>query len=130
MKLMVGNLEQELKNERKCLKEELARNKKLKKDLEEEVSSRQVQQQELGNQASRGRKDRQKMNEDRKKIFALTETLDVEKEKREDCERKLNTEVRKQNEGLNLKEKVNDLEMDLSLLTKRVRTELLTDIHS
>ena len=88
-----------------------------------------MQQQELKNQASRGRKDRQKMNEDRKKIFALTETLDVEKEKREDCERKLNTEVRKQNEGLNLKEKANDLEMDLSLFSKRVRTEVLTDIH-
>ena len=28
---MVGNLEQELKNERKCIKEELARNKKMKK---------------------------------------------------------------------------------------------------
>ena len=88
-----------------------------------------MQQQELENQAIKGRKDRQKMNEDRKKIFALTETLDIEKEKREDCERKLNTEVRKQNEGLNLKERVNDLEMDLSLLTKRVRTELLTSIH-
>ena len=125
---MVGNLEQELKNERKCIKEELARSKKLKKDLEEEVGTRQVQQQELENQANKGRKDRQKMNEDRKKIFLLSETLDIEKEKREECERKLNTEVRKQNEGLNLKEKVNDLEMDLSLLTKRVRTELLTDI--
>ena len=125
---MVGNLEQELKNERKCIKEELARNKKLKKDLEEEAGSRQVQQQELENQANKGRKDRQKMNEDRKKIFLLSETLDIEKEKREECERKLNTEVRKQNEGLNLKEKVNDLEMDLSLLTKRVSTELLTDI--
>ena len=125
---MVGNLEQELKNESKCIKEELARNKKLKKDLEEEAGSRQVQQQELENQANKGRKDRQKMNEDRKKIFLLSETLDIEKEKREECERKLNTEVRKQNAGLNLKEKVNDLEMDLSLLTKRVRTELLTDI--
>ena len=55
MKLMVGNLEQELKNERKCIKEELARKKKLKKDLEEEAGSRQVQQQELENQASRDR---------------------------------------------------------------------------
>merc|ERR1711892_429916 len=47
MKVLIGTLEHEVKNGRKSLKEELARNKKLKKDLEEEVSSRQAQQQEL-----------------------------------------------------------------------------------
>jgi len=119
MKILIGSLEQEVKNERQCLKEELTRNIKLKKDLEEEISCRQMQQQELENQATKSRKERQKMNEDRKKIFHLTETLEMEKEKREEYERKLNTETRKQNLGLNLKEKVNDLEGDISMLPKR-----------
>lgn len=125
MKILIGTLEQEVKNERQCLKEELARNKKLKKDLEEEISCRQMQQQELENQATKSRKERQKMNEDRKKIFHLTETLEMEKERREEYERKLNTETRKQNIGINLKEKVNDLEGDISMLTKRVSYQIL-----
>ena len=54
---------------------------------------------------------------------------DIDKEKREKCEMKRNTEVRKQNDGLNLKENVNDMEMDFALLTKKVSTELLTDIN-
>ena len=124
MKVLIGTLEHEVKNGHKSLKDELARNKKLKKDLEEEANSRQAQQQELENQTSKSRKERQRMNEDRKKIFLLTETLDIEKEKLEECERKLNQEARKQNESLNLKEKVHDLEMDVSMLTKRVRTYL------
>ena len=124
MKLVVCNLEEELKNQSKGLKEELSRNKKLKKDLEEERTSGQSLQQELENQAGKGRKERQKMNEDRKKIVFLTESLDVEKERREECERKLNKEARKQNEELNLKDRMKDLEMDVTLLTKRVSTEL------
>ena len=85
------------------------------------MTCRQMQQQELESQATKSRKERQRMNEDRKKIFLLTENLDIEKEKREECERKLNTEARKQNEGLNLKERVIELEGEVSLLTKRVR---------
>ena len=79
MKLVIGNLEQELKNERGCLKEELACNKRLKKDLEEEINARQMQQRENESQAIKNRKEKQKMNEDRKKIMMLTETLDIEK---------------------------------------------------
>jgi len=119
MKLVVCNLEDELKNESKGLKEELLKNKKLKKELEEERNSGQLMQQELENQASKGRKDRQKMNEDRKKAVLLTESLDLEKEKSEEFERKLNKEVKKQKEDLTVKDRLKDLEMDVDLLTKR-----------
>ena len=125
MKEIIRALEHEVKNEHISLKEELARNKELKKDLEDEVISWQGQQQEMENQASKSMKERQKMNEDRKRIFMLTETMDIEKEKREEYERKLSTEVRKQNDGLSLKEKVHDLEMDVSMLTKMVGKHLI-----
>eukprot|EP00092_Neocalanus_flemingeri_P006732 GFUD01007272.1.p1 GENE.GFUD01007272.1~~GFUD01007272.1.p1 ORF type:complete len:950 (+),score=360.85 GFUD01007272.1:177-2852(+) len=132
MKLVVSNLEKEMKNESKCLKEEILRNKKLKKDLEEERNSGQLMQQELESQASQGRKERQKMNEDRKKLVLLTESLDLEKEKREDCERKLNKEARKQNEDINFKDRMQDLEMDVALLTKRncILEDKLVKSHS
>ena len=57
MKVIIGALENEVKNERNSLKEELARNKEQKKDLEYELISRQGQQQEMENQASQSRKE-------------------------------------------------------------------------
>ena len=120
MRLLVANMEKELTRETEHRKEEVLKTEKLKVEIEEEQSSIKQLKEKIENLYSKLKHEKKKSNEEYQKNQILSETLEEEKIKMDDCQRQLSKESSLKTENIQLNQKVKDLEADISMLVSQV----------
>ena len=120
VRLMVNSLGEEVAREGKAREEAAGRAARLQEELEEERRTCRATVQELESQAERAKRERSRALEERQRLALVEEELDVEKRQREEMERRLAREERQAEEQVEQSAKLQDLQLQLNLATKRV----------
>ena len=120
MRLLVANMEKELSRETEQRKEEVIKSEKLKLEIEEEQSSIKQLKEKIEILYSKLKHEKKKSNEEYQKNQILSETLEEEKIKMDDCQRQLSKESSLKTKNIQLVQKVKDLEADISMLGSQV----------
>ena len=113
-------MEKELTKETEQRKDEVIKTEKLKLEIEEEQSSIKQLKEKIEILYSKLKHEKMKSNEEYQKNQILSETLEEEKIKMDDCQRQLTKENSLKTENILLNQKVKDLEADISLLVSQV----------
>ena len=113
VRLMVSSLGEEVAREGKAREEAVGRAARLQEELDEERRTSRATVQELESQAERAKRERQR-------LVLVEEELDVEKRQREEMERRLARDERQAEEQVEQSAKLQDLQLQLNLATKRV----------
>ena len=120
VRLMVNSLSEEVTREGKGREEAAERAARLQEELEEERRASKATVQELESQADRAKRERSRALEERQRLALVEEELEVEKRQREEMERRLAREERQAEEQVEQSAKLQDLQLQLNLATKRV----------
>ena len=120
VRLMVNSLSEEVTREGKGREEAAGRAARLQEELEEERRTSKATVQELESQADRAKRERGRALEERQRLALVEEELEVEKRQREEMERRLAREERQAEEQVEQSAKLQDLQLQLNLATKRV----------
>ena len=120
VRLMVSSLGEEVAREGKAREEAVGKAARLQEELEEERRTSRATVQELESQAERAKRERSRALEERQRLALVEEELDVEKRQREEMERRLAREERQAEEQVEQSAKLQDLQLQLNLATKRV----------
>ena len=121
MKLLIANMEKELVKETDVRNEEVFKNEKLRLEIEEEQTSIKKLKEKIEMLYSKLRQEKIKSNEEYQKNLILSEALDEEKIKMDECEKHLSKENSLKTGNIQLNQKVKELESDLSMLLSQVK---------
>ena len=124
VRLMVSSLGEEVAREGKAREEAVGRAARLQEELDEERRTSRATVQELESQAERAKRERLRALEERQRLVLVEEELDVEKRQREEMERRLARDERQAEEQVEQSAKLQDLQLQLNLATKRVSLSL------
>jgi len=119
VRLMVSSLGEEVAREGKAREEAVGRAARLQEELDEERRTSRATVQELESQAERAKRERLRALEERQRLVLVEEELDVEKRQREEMERRLARDERQAEEQVEQSAKLQDLQLQLNLATKR-----------
>ena len=125
MKLLVANMEKELQRETENCRDEVCKNDKLKLEIDEEQISVKNLKDQIEILSSKLKHQKAKSNEEYKKNLILSEALEEEKIKMEECQRHFSKENGLKSDNVQLNQKIQELESDLSILISQVNISVI-----
>ena len=125
MKLLVANMEKELQRETENRRDEVCKNDKLKLEIDEEQISVKNLKDQIEILSSKLKHQKAKSNEEYKKNLILSEALEEEKIKMEECQRHFSKENGLKSDNVQLNQKIQELESDLSILISQVNISVI-----
>ena len=125
MKLLVANMEKELQRETENRRDEVCKNDKLKLEIDEEQISVKNLKDQIEILSSKLKHQKAKSNEEYKKNLILSEALEEEKIKMEECQRHFSKENSLKSDNVQLNQKIQELESDLSILISQVNISVI-----
>ena len=125
MKLLVANMEKELQRETENRRDEVCKNDKLKLEIDEEQISVKNLKDQIEILSSKLKHQKAKSNEEYQKNLILSEALEEEKIKMEECQRHFSKENSLKSDNVQLNQKIQELESDLSILISQVNISVI-----
>ena len=125
MRLLVANMEKELQRETENRRDEVCKNDKLKLEIDEEQISVKNLKDQIEILSSKLKHQKAKSNEEYKKNLILSEALEEEKIKMEECQRHFSKENGLKSDNVQLNQKIQELESDLSILISQVNISVI-----